>query len=141
MNRAGRVLRSFTASAAGSAAFALLVIVAAGCGDSSGEVFIHGHISYRGEAINNGVLTFFPARGRPISATLTRDGAYTSRLPPGQYRVIVTVGVNLPTGWKEGDPIPEPKFVLPAQYTSRSETSLRKTVSESQKAPIDFVLE
>ncbi len=132
---------SFTASAAGPTVLALLVISAAGCGGSSDGVPIHGRVSYRGEAISSGTLTFFPTNGRPISATLSRGGEYTSRLPAGEYRIIVTVGVDLPAGWKESDPVPAPKFVLPAQYTTRAKTSLRKTVAENQNAPLDFTLE
>ena len=132
---------SFSASATGSTALALVVIGAAGCGGSSPRVPIHGHLSYRGEAINSGTLTFFPASGRPISTILSSDGEYTSRLPPGEYRVTITVGVDVPAGWEEGDPLPPPKFVLPAQYTTRAKTSLKLTVAENQPGPIDFVLE
>ena len=132
---------SFIVSTTGRAALALVVIGIAGCGESSDGVPIHGHVSYRGEAITSGVLTFFPVSGRPISATLSHAAEYTIQALPGKYRVIVTIGVDLPVGWKEGDLVPSPEFVLPNQYTVRAKSSLKTTVTENQKTPVDFALE
>jgi len=132
---------SFTASVASSTGLALLVICAVGCGGSSPGVPVQGHVSYQGEAISSGTLTFFPASGRPISTILSSNGEYTTRLQPGEYRVTITVGVDVPAGWEEGDPLPPPKFVLPARYTTRSKDSLKLTVVEKQQEPFDFALE
>jgi hypothetical protein len=120
---------------------ALLFSSVAGCGGASFGVPIQGHVSYRGEAISHGTLTFFPVSGRPISASLSSDGEYIDRLPPGQYRVTITVGVDMPDGWKEGDPVPSPNVVLPSKYTVRSRSPLKMTVAENLDMPIDFALE
>jgi hypothetical protein len=51
-------------------------------------------------------------------------------------------GIEVPPGWKEGDPAPPlPKIVLPAEYSQRARTVLTLTVAaggESQTA--DFSL-
>jgi len=112
-----------------------------GCRDSSGMRSIRGHVSYQGEAITNGSVTFFPVSGRPVSAGLHSSGEYTVELVPGDYRVVINIGAELPAGWKEGDPVPPPKIVLPAKYTTRVASSLTATVTEDQSDPIDFVLE
>ena len=83
---------------------------------------------------------FFPVKGRPISAALMPEGEYSVELPPGDYEIVVSVGYELPPGWKEGDPIPPQKVVLPAQYTTRAKTKLKATVAPGQEEPIDFVL-
>jgi len=124
------------------AVVALSVISATmGCGKSSDGVSVAGRVTYREKPISSGALTFFPATGRPITATLSEDGAYACRLPPGEYRVAITLGVSLPAGWKEGDALPPPAIDLPDQYSSRLETPLNATVSAEDGAQtIDFPL-
>ena len=111
-----------------------------GCGDGSDGVSIAGRVVYKDQPISSGALTFFPADGRPITATLSDDGAYECVLPTGEYRVAITVGVSLPAGWKEGDPVPPLAINLPAQYSSRVKTPLTATVKTDHDAPIDFTL-
>jgi hypothetical protein len=121
---------------------ALSVISATvGCGNGAEGVSVEGRVVYQDKPISNGALTFFPASGRPITATLSDDGAYSCRLPPGEYRVAITVGVSLPPGWKEGDAVPPPTIELPARYSSRLETPLTATVNgENRSQSIDFTL-
>jgi hypothetical protein len=68
------------------------------------------------------------------------DGKYETSLSPGDYIVVVTVGVDVPAGWREGQPLPPPKFTLPAEYTSRVKSTLKATVKAGQSEPIDFEL-
>lgn len=117
------------------------IIACAGCSDDSGKVDVHGQVTYRGQPVTDGTLTFFPTSGAPQSAQLGDGGAYELPLPPGDYRAIVTIGVTLPEGWKEGDPVPAPTLVLPQKYTSRARTELTAHVDEEATAPIDFQLE
>ena len=116
-----------------------LALTASGCKKSSGGVPVHGHISYRGEALVASSVTFFPAQGRPITATAPQ-GDYAAELMPGYYTVSVTVGIEYPPGFKEGDPIPMPKVVLPPEYSTRSQSTLKATVTSEQSEPIDFSL-
>jgi hypothetical protein len=116
------------------------ILTSVGCSDSVNKVAVHGKVSYRGEPITSGAVTFFPASGRPTTVPLTEEGEYATELPPGEYRVTVNIGVALPPGWKEGDPIPPQKIQLPRQFTTQSQTPLTATVTEDNQDPIDFAL-
>jgi hypothetical protein len=117
----------------------LLLICAPGCGKSSGKVSVHGHVTYRGAPLESASLTFFPAKGRP-EATTVSNGEYSVDLMPGEYSAIVMIGVDLPKGYKEGDPIPPQKIVLPEIYTSSAKSPLKATVTAGKNEPIDFEL-
>lgn len=113
---------------------------ATGCGESSNEVAVEGRVMYRGAPLEKGTLTFFPSKGRPASAPLAEEGEYELGLPPGQYTVTVNVGPDLPPGFREGDPVPPPKIVLPPEYTSRARSRLTATVSDDSDERINFDL-
>jgi hypothetical protein len=117
----------------------LLLICVPGCGKSSGKAAVRGHVSYRGAPLESASLTFFPASGRPEATTVSK-GEYSIELAPGEYRAIVLIGIDLPKGYKEGDPVPPPKIVLPEEYTSRAKSPLKAVVSAGQAEPIDFDL-
>jgi hypothetical protein len=114
--------------------------VAAGCGNSADGVSVNGTVTYRGQPFSNASITFYPATGRPVSAAIT-EGQYSAQLQPGDYKVTVSLGVNLPPGWKEGDPVPPREIVLPERYTSVLHTQLAATVAADQSEPIDFALQ
>jgi hypothetical protein len=137
-----RQLAVVAASPAWGVGLVLVLLAAAvGCGGGAPEATVEGRVAYQGQPIAGGALTFYPASGRPITAPLSQDGAYSCRLPPGEYRVTVTVGVTLPPGWKEGDPVPPPAVVVPPRYGSRLETPLSATVpAEGGAQTVDFTL-
>jgi hypothetical protein len=120
---------------------ALMFFVGAGCGKSDDTVAVHGRVSYRGEALNRGSVTFVPAKGRPVNTPLREGGRYEARLAPGDYTVAVSVSEPLPPGYKEGDPIPPPKIVLPAEYTTIAKSKLAASVSQEGSQAIDFELD
>ncbi|WP_146591582.1 hypothetical protein [Posidoniimonas polymericola] len=97
-------------------------------------------MSYQDQPINSGAIAFYPGESRPIQAKLNPGGGYSAELPPGDYKVTVIVGIDLPEGWKEGDPTPPPAVRLPPQFTSRLRTPLTATVAPDQSEPIDFKL-
>ena len=111
----------------------------AGCGTSEGGVPVSGTVTFRGQPFSNASIAFYPASGRPVMAAIS-DGEYAVELPPGDYKVTVSLGVNLPAGWKEGDPVPPRDITLPNQYSSVLHTQLTATVREDQSEPIDFAL-
>jgi hypothetical protein len=114
------------------------MIAAAGCSESSSTIAVHGTVSYRGQPITSGAVTFFPESGRPTTVSLTDEGEYAAELPAGEYRVTVNVGVVLPPGWKEGDPVPPQKLQLPVQYTTQARTPLKANVTADDRQPVDF---
>src|SRR3954471_11650575 len=106
-------------------------LFAAGCAKSSDLRHVHGVIKYRNEPVSNASITFFPSTGRAVSAAAP-EGEYNVELAPGDYTVTVSVGVQLPKGFKEGDPVPAPKYALPEEYTSRAKSKLQANVGQNQ---------
>jgi hypothetical protein len=120
----------------------LLFVVALveGCQKSVPGIHVRGHVSYRDQAVANGSLMFYPVQGRATVAVTSESGDYEAVLIPGDHDVVINISVKPPAGWKEGDPIPPPKFVLPDQYTKRAKSTLKASVKEDQSEPIDFNL-
>ena len=118
------------------------VLVAAGCGGASSDTIpVQGKVSYRGEPVTKASVTFFPQSGRPTSAPLSGEGDYEIDLPPGEYQVTISVGLTLPPGWKEGDAVPPPKFVLPPQFTTQAKSTLSASISSDGPKSVDFALD
>jgi len=115
-------------------AFILLsaFFVVSGCNDSVDTTTVSGKVTYRAEPLANGSATFYPQVGRPVSVGIDASGAYSVQLLSGEYRVAIHgPGIQVPEGWKEGDPeSPPPKIVLPPEYSQRTKTTLRVMVSE-----------
>jgi hypothetical protein len=120
-----RVLRKTTT-------FVLLCLLAlfTGCEEGADATDVSGNVTYRTQPLANGSVTFYPESGQPVSVGLDAAGLYSAELPPGQYRVAIqAAGIQVPEGWKEGDPEPPPaKLILPPQYSERAKTSLHITV-------------
>jgi hypothetical protein len=123
-------------------AVALASIVLLGCGESSPHVTVAGRVALQEKPLPDAKLTFFPASGRPVTAQVSTDGQYEVELLPGEYRVVVDLGVALPPGYKEGDPLPPPPVMLPPKYTRRVDTPLTATVTpESATQTINLKLD
>lgn len=118
-------------------AFSILALTI-GCGGESNLASLSGRVLYEGEPLSNASLMFYPGEGRPMIAPLS-DGGYSVELPPGEYRVTVNLGAELPPGWQEGDPIPPTTRKLPNQFASRLDTPLTATISEQGEGQtLDF---
>jgi hypothetical protein len=114
-------------------------IVGGGCKKTSGDVPVHGKITYHDQPLNASSVTFYPTTGRPVTAGAPK-GEYATELAPGTYTVSVAVGIEYPPGYKEGDPAPAPKVVLPPEYATRAQSKLTATVNAGQTEPINFNL-
>ena len=136
MNR----LASSTAWRSPARLIAVLAASIIGCGHDSSGVPVQGHVSYEGQPIVHGGAMFFPPQGSPIPAVTNADGDYAVKLEPSEYTVTVNVSVQLPAGWKEGDPVLRQKIVLPTEYTTRVKSVLKATVAADGPQSIDFVL-
>jgi hypothetical protein len=117
----------------------LLAIDVPGCKKTSDTVPVHGRVSFRGEPIKGGSVTFFPTTGRPVGAPI-QQGEYAAELKPGDYTVALDIAPEFPKGFKEGDPLPPSKVSLPEEYTSRTKSTLKASVATGQSEPIDFDL-
>ena len=120
-------------------ALALSVVTIAGCSKSAGTS-VSGHVTYKGNPVSSASLIFYPGTGRAITTVVDPEGNYAANLPAGDYTATVTLSVNLPPGWKEGDPIPPAKVVLPPQYTKRTQTPLKATIAPGSAQTVDFDL-
>jgi hypothetical protein len=130
------------ATLAGLTAFALL---AAGCG--SGNVALNGDVSYDGQPIDDGTITFVSTSSGSSDAGKAschiENGKYKfekDRGPaPGKYKVEITwlkkTGKKLPTG--DGEPRDEKVQSLPAKFNTQ--TTLTADVT-SGSPKLDFAL-
>lgn len=118
----------------------LVVITSSGCDSGDGRVPVEGTVTFKGQALKNATITFFPQQGAPVIAPLDDAGGYSVQLVPGEYKVTVITGPIAPTDYKEGDPLPPPAVVLPDRYSSRLRTQLTATVDESLSEPVIFEL-
>jgi hypothetical protein len=111
-------------------AFLATALVLSGCGGTVATSTVSGKATYRGQPLADGTVIFHPQSGHPVSVGIDEVGRYTASLPPGDYRVGVNAaGVEVPAGWKEGDPPPPPpKLVVPPEYSQRTRTVLQLTV-------------
>ncbi len=133
-------MKRFSPPPAAKLALALAALaLAVGCGGAgSNTVPVTGNVQYEGQPLSNAALTFYPSKGRPITAPIA-GGEYSVELPPGEYRVTITLGAELPPGWKEGDPIPLSDRKLPRQFSSRLDTPLTAAVSAAGEGQtLDF---
>jgi hypothetical protein len=120
--------------------FLVVVSVQLGCdsGPSSGK--LQGKVIYRGQALDHGMVSFFPATGRPIGSAISPDGTYSVELAPGSYSVVVIAPPKLPEGFKEGDPLPPPDpNALPAKFNRKETSGLTASVdADGELQTIDF---
>jgi hypothetical protein len=120
--------------------WSVVALAASGCGSESNTASVSGSVTVSGQPLGGGAIQFFPSQGRPTIATIDESGKYLLELPHGEYQVTINERAKLPEGWKEGDPVPFQKALVPAPYTSRVNTPLKMSVTESGAEPSDFSL-
>jgi truncated hemoglobin YjbI len=81
---------------------------------------IHGVVSFKGEPLNYGFVTFVNPDGKKFSANILKDGTYAFRvgIPPGDYTVMVE---DSPTPADPG----EKRLSIPAKYRAAETSGLR----------------
>ncbi len=119
----------------------LFLAMLAGCREDSGTVSVEGTVLYKGQPLASGAIAFYPVSGRPVMAPLSEDGKYEAELAPGDYAVTVNAASGLPPNFKEGDPVPPPKLVLPPEYSTRAKSTLTAKIGMDQDQPVDFKLD
>jgi len=131
------------------------VILAAGllgCGASSGDVPVTGTVTLDEKPLADAVVTFYPVgntAGLGGAGRTGPDGKYTltparggGGLPPGEYTVVISRLLR-----PDGTPLPpgvppiesDARETLPAAYSSRDASKLKRTVSKEAKS-YDFAL-
>ncbi|MDZ4659317.1 MAG: hypothetical protein SH868_17220 [Bythopirellula sp.] len=104
---------------------------------------VQGKVTFRGKSLDHGMVSFFPAKGRPIGVAILIDGTYMAALEAGDYEVIVVSPPKLPAGFKEGDPLPPPDpNPLPAKYGRKETSGLSARIEPgSEPQVVDFEME
>ena len=120
-----------------SPAAILIVCFVAGCGD--GLLEVSGNVTYEGEAVEQGTISFVDAATSSSVAVPIENGAYTLRTSPGSKRVEIRASRPLPP---ERQTQPEMGLMyddyIPAEYNRAS--TLSANVSESGERTFDFHL-
>lgn len=121
-------------------AFSLL-----GCGSEKEVVDVQGRVTYQGQPVSTGTISFSPksisqgASQRPATAALETDGTYRLKayrnqfgMPPGEYVVSVLS--------YEGS-VMEPsklKYLVPKKYSEGGTSGLIATVPESHAGTLNL---
>jgi hypothetical protein len=113
-----------------------------GCTPDSGRYTVSGKVSFQGQPVEEGTITFEdPAAGQVNSAPLTSGGAYTLELPAGDFRVSVSpplvetkAGPDSP-----GDLVPKKVANIPKKYWVQETSGLAAKVETSARQ-FDFDL-
>jgi hypothetical protein len=130
--------------AGGLMALALTIPLAVGCGSGSGTV--NGKVTYKGQPLTMGTVTFMGTTGNPATAPINPDGTYKAvKVPLGQVKVGVAVpntpavprGRTMdPSKFGGAKPPPEdgPKpVVIPTKYSSPDTSELSYDVKKGDQ--------
>lgn len=128
-----------------SASF-LICLSCLGCGKQN-DAAVDGAVSYAGNPLTSGAVTFHPTTpGPPLAiGELQGDGKFTLRtgevagLQPGEYRVTVVATGPMPEA-TPADPMPLPKLLVPARYGDVETSGLKYTITRGTNK-IDIVLD
>ena len=121
--------------------FVVCLVAWSGCLQSDGKFEIKGTVTYDGQAVDDGMVTFMPFPGAPgtSESASIKDGGFSVRLPEGQRTVEVYgyrlgPAVVMPTG---GASQPSREQYIPEAYNAKSELTL--TVVKGM-APVTYDL-
>jgi hypothetical protein len=97
-----------------------IVLSAAGCGSSSSSV--SGKVSYKGQPLRGGTISFFGDKDWTASSHLSEEGAYSiANVPPGQVRIAVETKTARPPTPPRGA-MPKPPKDAPVPKGSMYDT-------------------
>jgi hypothetical protein len=122
----------------------LVLIGLSGCGSSTATV--SGKVSYKGNPLKGGNITFASAEGKPsVSTSIDENGTYTCKAPTGKVKVSVETASLKPAmaGGKA------PKYSPPAGQTSpyqsgdtsdlsKRYTEIPETYSDPEKSGLSY---
>jgi hypothetical protein len=120
-------------------AVAALVLVGLGCSSGDRQITVRGKVTFQGEPVTEGTVQFNDDKtGHGAEAELQPDGSYQTKLPAGEYKVLI-VPPLLSVESKTGPPDPQFKKVrnIPDKYRS-TVTSGLTAVASADKTVHDF---
>jgi hypothetical protein len=121
-----------------------------GCGPGEdphpATVPVQGKVTYQGQPVPKGTITFQPADGRPAVGEIQPDGTY--RLStfgekdgaiPGVHKVMILANTGDPTKMPSTPGYVAPKDLVPQKFAKPETSGLEATVSKD-KTSYDFDL-
>jgi hypothetical protein len=118
---------------------ALVSILSAGCGsgDTLARYRVTGKVTYRGQPVEQGEITFEdPAAGQVNSSPLGSGGSYALELPAGEFRVSVAPPLieTKGTGDSPPDKVPDPAVKnIPKKYWRQESSGLTAQVAKDKR--------
>ncbi len=125
-------------------AIAIVTTLATGCAQHDPVVSVKGTVTYRGEPVSAGEVTFrYPELGRATSAELASDGSFELMMPTGHYKVAILpprfVGGMDAFGNELSAP-PRPENI-PEKYSRIDTSGFKVTVHSKQPNEFTFAME
>jgi hypothetical protein len=132
--------------------------MAGGCNRGPRLVSVQGTVKVNGKPLNQGVVMFYPATGRPATGQIAENGTYslTTYAPndgaaPGEYAVTIdavevdssappptSLEAEIAAGASGTPPVRSTvRYLVPEKYADRTTTPLKATVQEDGNV-IDF---
>jgi len=124
----------------GSLLVGAVCMLTIGCADD-GMVDIAGNVSFDGQLVVQGTISFFPAGGQGATAeAVIAAGSYSLSLPRGKKHVVVhgykKVGERFPWG-KDNPPAPILKEIIPAKF---NDDSILTIEVDNDRGDVNFFL-
>jgi hypothetical protein len=122
----------------------LISLFAAGCGsgDKQGRLKVTGKVTYQGQAVDQGTITFEnPVAGQVNSSPLGAGGDYSLDVPAGEYKVSVSPPLVQTKGTADSPPDMVPKKVnnIPKKYWVQETSGLSAPIAKDKRT-FDFDL-
>jgi len=116
----------------------LCLLAACGCSSSPDKGEVHGKITFKGNPVKEGRVTFLnPNEGGASEAQINSDGAYAvaGGVALGEYVVEITPLVQIvdtDPGKSPPAPVEKPAPDIPLKYRQQGKTPLRASVKAGQ---------
>ena len=121
----------------------LLAAVVLGCGGGSGMNLapVTGTVTYRGQPLAQGTVTFFPTTGRPATGKIENGKiVQVTSLAPNDGATVGPNQVTIESTEKTADMYTPAKSLIPARYGVISESGLKADIQPGKKNEFSFTL-
>jgi hypothetical protein len=125
----------------------LAMLVASGCGNDGGGVPVTGTVTFNGELLSDGNITFVNDAGVPVAMSYIKSGSYSleqsasySGIPPGTYKVYIDSWIEEPGAHLPNGGMSEGITRLPSKYRSVETSGFAAQVKDSGGV-FDFAME